>query len=37
VIAGFSVGIIWLIVSLWILSKIENYKPISTKDNGNEE
>lgn len=30
VIAGFSVGITWLIVSLWILSKIENYKSTHT-------
>jgi undecaprenyl-diphosphatase len=31
VIAGFSVGIIWLILSLWILSKIENYKSAAGK------
>lgn len=34
VIAGFCVGITWLILSLWILSKIENYtKPISPENN----
>ena len=30
VIAGFSLGIIWLILSLWILSTIENYKSTHT-------
>jgi membrane-associated phospholipid phosphatase len=25
VLAGFSVGIIWLVISLWVMGKIENY------------
>jgi undecaprenyl-diphosphatase len=25
VLAGFSMGIIWLVISLWIMDKIENF------------